>query len=71
MKNHALHTDVSAPHSVTSFIKLRAGHHSTQIGFTDQRVSPHGGLVSVPGFLGLGWRACAAGKNPAARAHQQ
>jgi hypothetical protein len=51
MKTHLKHTDESAPQSVTRFIKLRTGSQSTQIGFTDQRVSPHAGLAPFLGFL--------------------
>ncbi len=44
MKKHNQHTDVSAPQSVTEFIKLQTGGQAIQIGiqigFTDQKVSP-------------------------------
>ena len=51
MKKHALHTDVSAPQSVTEFIKLPAAEGSIQIGFTEQRISPRAGLAAFAGFL--------------------
>src|SRR5882724_6403581 len=51
MKKHALHTDVSAPQSVTAFIKLPTAEEAIQIGFTDQRVSPRAGLAAFAGFL--------------------
>ena len=51
MKKHSKHTDESAPQTVTGFIKLPTGRQSTQIGFTDQRVSPHAGLAPFIGFL--------------------
>src|SRR3954468_22726729 len=51
MKKHHKHTDASAPQSVTQTIKLPFGQQTTQIGFTDQRVSPHAGLAPFAGFL--------------------
>src|SRR3954469_11922357 len=51
MKRHPLHADVSVPQSVTEFIKLSTGRHSTQIGFSDQRISPHAGLAPFVAFL--------------------
>jgi len=51
MKKQSKHTDVSAPQSVTDFIKLQSSRGAIQIGFTDQRVSPHAGLASLIGFL--------------------
>jgi len=51
MKNKPKQTDVSAPQSVTSFIKLKTDSKSIQIGFTEQRVTPHGGLMSFAAFL--------------------
>jgi len=44
-------TDVSAHQSVTSFIKLHNGQQTIRIGFTDQKISPHGGLITFAGFL--------------------
>ena len=44
-------TDVSAPQTVTDMIKVSTGEKSIQIGFTDQRVSPHAGLAPFIGFL--------------------
>lgn len=46
-----MHADLSAPQSVTEFIKLSTGRYSTQIGFTDQRISPHAGLAPFVAFL--------------------
>src|SRR5690348_6854390 len=51
MKKQSKHTDGSAPQSVTDFIKLQSSRGAIQIGFTDQRVSPHAGLASLIGFL--------------------
>jgi len=51
MKKHPLHTDESAPQTVTEFIKLRTVQEAIQIGFTDQRVSPRAGLAAFVGFL--------------------
>ena len=51
MKNKPKQTDVAAPQSVTSFIKLKTNSESIQIGFTEQRVTPHGGLMSFAAFL--------------------
>lgn len=51
MKEQPKHTDVSAPQSVTGFIRLNTGRSAIQIGFTDQRVSPHAGLSAFIGFL--------------------
>jgi hypothetical protein len=51
MKNKPKHTDVSAPQSVTKFIKLKTRAKSIQIGFTRQRISPHGGLITFAAFL--------------------
>ena len=50
-KKQPEHADVSAPQSVTEFIKLKTGSEAIQIGFTDQRVSPHGGTITFAGFL--------------------
>lgn len=44
-------TDESAPQTVTEFIKLSTGQQSIQIGFTEQRVSPHAGLAPFVAFL--------------------
>jgi hypothetical protein len=43
--------DVSAPQTVTDFIKLSTSQQSIQIGFTNQQVSPHAGLTPFVGFL--------------------
>jgi hypothetical protein len=43
--------DVSAHQSVTEFIKLHNGQETIRIGFTDQTISPHGGLITFAGFL--------------------
>jgi hypothetical protein len=51
MKKQPKHTDVSAPPSVTKFIKLKTDSEAIQIGFTRQRISPHGGLITFAGFL--------------------
>ena len=51
MKNFSKQTDVSAPQTVTDFIKLQTASEAIQIGFTDQRVSPHAGLATFVGFL--------------------
>jgi hypothetical protein len=44
------HTD-SAHQTVTENIKLQLGHKSIQIGFTDQRLSPVAGMLSLAGYL--------------------
>ena len=51
MKNNPKHPDESSPHSVTSFIKLHNGQETIQIGFTDQKISPHAGLSTFAAFL--------------------
>jgi len=51
IKKQPKHTDVSGPQSVTGFIKLKTDSEAIQIGFTDQKVSPHGGLITFAGFL--------------------
>jgi hypothetical protein len=51
MKNQPKHADVSGPQSVTDFIKLPTGTQASQIGFTDQQVSPQAGLAPFIGFL--------------------
>ena len=45
------HADESGPQPVTDFIKLHHGQETIQIGFTDQKVSGHGGLATFAGFL--------------------
>jgi len=44
------HTD-SAHQTVTQNIRLQLGQKSIQIGFTDQRLSPLAGMVSLAGYL--------------------
>jgi len=51
MKKQPKHADVSGPQSVTEFIKLKTGSEAMQIGFTNQKISPHGGLITFAGFL--------------------
>ena len=51
MKKTTKHTDVSAPQTVTSFIKVHNGKETIQIGFTDKRISAHAGLSAFGGFL--------------------
>lgn len=51
MKNQRQHSDVSGPRTVTEFIKVQTGQESIQIGFTDQKISPHGGLSAFAGYL--------------------
>src|SRR6476661_7465749 len=51
MKKTSVQTDVSAPQTVTDFIKLKTSGQTIQIGFTDQKVSPHAGLATFAGFL--------------------
>src|ERR1700757_1041524 len=51
MKKNRKHTDASVPQSVTGFIKLKTERQAIQIGFTDQKVSPHAGLATFAGFL--------------------
>jgi hypothetical protein len=50
MKKHSNRTDVSAPQTVTDFIKLQTPTKAIQIGFTDQRLSPRAGLAAFIGF---------------------
>ena len=50
MKNHSLHTDVSAPQSVTD-TKISTAQETIQIGFTAQRVSSRAGMAACAGFL--------------------
>jgi len=51
MKNTNKQADESVPQTVTEFIKLQNDGQSIQIGFTDQKVSPHAGLATFAGFL--------------------
>jgi hypothetical protein len=51
MKKATPHTDVSAPQTVTSFIKAHNGQETIRIGFTRQRISPHAGLSAFATFL--------------------
>jgi hypothetical protein len=51
MKKQTKHTDVSAPQTVTEFIKVQTEQESIQIGFTDQKISPHAGLSAFASFL--------------------
>ena len=50
-KNQTKHPDESVPQSVTEFIKLQTDSGAIQIGFTDQKVSPHAGLASLVAFM--------------------
>ena len=50
-KKPSRHTDVSAPQTVTEFIKVHNGQETIQIGFTDQRISAHAGLSAFGSFL--------------------
>jgi hypothetical protein len=50
-KESTKQADVSVPQSVTEFIKLQTDSGAIQIGFTEQKVSPHAGLASLVGFL--------------------
>ena len=45
-----IHTD-SAHQTVTQNIRLSLGQKSIQIGFTDQRLSPLAGMLSLAGYL--------------------
>jgi len=51
MKKTAKQTDASAHQSVTQFIKISNGQETMQIGFTDQKISAHGGLITFTGFI--------------------
>lgn len=51
IKNQRKRTDVSGPQSVTKFIKLKTQAEAIQIGFTNQRISPHGGMITFAGFI--------------------
>jgi hypothetical protein len=57
MKKTTKQADASAPQSVTEFIKVNSGQETIQIGFTDQKITPHGGLMTFASFMhwhGLG-----------------
>lgn len=59
-------TDVSAPQSVTDFIKIQTGTEAIKIGFTDQKVSAHGGVSALASFLHhLGFKSVLASALPA------
>lgn len=45
------HSDVSAPQTVTEFIKLHNGQETIRIGFPEQRISAHAGLSAFGSFL--------------------
>ena len=51
IKKQTMHPDVSVPQTVTEFIKLQSQSGAIQIGFTDQKISPHAGLAPFIGFL--------------------
>ena len=51
MKKPTKHADVSAPQTVTNFIKVHNGQETIQIGFTDQKISGHAGLSAFGSFL--------------------
>ena len=51
MTNHSKHPDVSGPQTVTDFIKVQTDGEAIQIGFTDQKISPHAGLSAFASFL--------------------
>lgn len=51
IKKQPKQPDVSGPQSVTGFIKLKTDSEAIQIGFTNQRISPHGGLITFAGFI--------------------
>lgn len=51
IKNQPKHTDVSGPQTVTKFIKLKTDSEAIQIGFTNQRITPHGGMITFAGFI--------------------
>ena len=51
MNNKRTHPDASGPQTVTEFIKLKTHDQTIQIGFTDQRVSPHAGLATFASFF--------------------
>jgi len=51
MKKPTKHADVSAPQTVTEFIKVHNGQEAIQIGFTKQRISAHAGLSAFGSFL--------------------
>lgn len=51
MKKTTKHADVSAPQTVTGFIKAHNGKETIRIGFTDQRISAHAGLSAFGSFV--------------------
>ena len=51
MKTTKEHADESGPQSVTEFIKIQTGEESIKIAFTNQKISPHGGLSAFASFL--------------------
>ena len=52
MKTSSKHPDESATQRVAkNFIRLQTGGEQIQIGFTDQKVTPHGGLSAFISFL--------------------
>jgi len=51
MKKATQRADVSAPQTVTSFIKAHNGKETIRIGFTQQRISPRAGLSAFASFL--------------------
>lgn len=51
MQKHNQHSDVSAPQSVTEFIKVQTAEKTIQIGFTEQKLSPYAGLATFASFL--------------------
>ncbi len=50
-RKHTKHADESGPQSVTGFIKLKTDAEAIQIGFTQQRISPYGGMLTFAGFI--------------------
>src|SRR4051812_7917773 len=44
------HADVSAPQSVTDFIKVQTSDECIKIGFTQQVIAPHAALSAFAGF---------------------
>src|SRR5262249_3112930 len=50
-KTNLKHTDVSAPQSVTEYIKVQTEKETIQIGFADQKVAPHAGLGAFASFI--------------------
>jgi hypothetical protein len=45
------HPDASGPQTVDAFIRLHNGDQTINLGFTDQKISPHAGLASFAAFL--------------------